>query len=939
MKKLLAFLLMITVAFASVPSVLAEGTGSDTTGTPVRPLVTAHTVDVEETNGLQPFEDFWFQYDLLTKADLSGAPGLAYTLSFSTNTRFPSENRLPAGYSPVELMEWGKYPGLNMDILHAHGFTGKGAVIAYADQVLTAHEEYDFSSIRYTDNTSEQWSMHGPTVVSMLSGKETGTAPEAELYYYAYPSAESDMANLAKCLYQLMDQNKNLPDEKKIRMVGFSNNIRPEEPNNDQLVEAVKACTESGVMVWFCGDYAVAGFVPLSDRNNFNNLYPDPRYGAGNPGLVHVPGSARTGATGSGQSDYIYWPQGGLSWTMPYMLGLYAIVLGIDPSLTQEEIRQMVVDTAFENAQGMRVIDPLNFVCAALRRVGRESEADEMLSEAVARQRYLYAVMDTAQMTETDLAAIGSYLASLTDCTPLIVDAAQFADAQGLYAAIRQDAAERGGTTTGVQIFGTSSMVPAFSVTYKVDMGEQLGIDDSGVFLTDLFYGNFRNEPSDITAEWNVMDDLADGTLDLVLAPEWPVSRLPLSAGEFPAFFEKYHSFVLETGLAQCDLVSFSSPIFAMKDSIDSFGHFLQKAAKDYKIVSIPYRLYGNKKGDYPVSYKALGDMDRKNLEKENRAGIREFVFNTHGQWNNIDHVYFKSGEEKRESFVNMDNINEVLSANPYYLDCWTCLNGWQMENNLTTTALNGRCVGMFSATQIISNNGVDWHDPPEKLGQGNFFCFYFHYLKALNEGQTRSEAFSTAQREYALGLMDNIGSGNSEAGRLQFNLYNLLVYHNFGVQEPNRAAVAMFSSVGLINQSASSIEKIRPYSESGTRAPYRKATSDGNPVGSPRDVRYSVLDHPNTCDLQVASFTEQDLDNGQVRYTVRFTANSGLNIFVFNPPDASLVGLSFQGPSGPDPMEIVYDLDPIEHPELKEITISFYYSDDDRTFLYYHLK
>ena len=55
--------------------------------------------------------------------------------------------------------------------------------------------------------------------------------------------------------------------------------------------------------------------------------------------------------------------------------------------------------------------------------------------------------------------------------------------------------------------------------------------------------------------------------------------------------------------------------------------------------------------------------------------------------------------------------------------------------------------------------------------------------------------------------------------------------------------------------------------------------------------------------------------------------------------PDAGLVGLPFQGPSGPEPAEIVYDLDPLENPELKEITISFYYSDDDRIFLYYRLK
>ncbi len=268
-------------------------------------------------------------------------------------------------------------------------------------------------------------------------------------------------------------------------MVGFSNNIRPEVPNNDQLVEAVKACEEAGIMVWFCGDYAIAAIIPFSGRNNFNNLYPDPPYGIHVPELVHVPTSGVTGANNDQKNSYIYWAQGGLSWTMPYILGLYTIALQVDPSLTKEEIRRLVVETACENAQGIRIVDPLHFICAVLQRVGREVEAEEMLSEAAARTRFLYAVMDTAQMTAEDLKAIGKYLGSMTDCTPLIADASSFADAPALYAALREDAEKRGGTVGGIQIFGTPEMVPSFGIEYKADMGEN-GIHQSGTMLTDF---------------------------------------------------------------------------------------------------------------------------------------------------------------------------------------------------------------------------------------------------------------------------------------------------------------------------------------------------------------------------------------------------------------------------------------------------------------------
>ena len=39
-----------------------------------------------------------------------------------------------------ELLEWGKYPGLNVDILHKYGFTGKGNGIQIRDNKITKHD-------------------------------------------------------------------------------------------------------------------------------------------------------------------------------------------------------------------------------------------------------------------------------------------------------------------------------------------------------------------------------------------------------------------------------------------------------------------------------------------------------------------------------------------------------------------------------------------------------------------------------------------------------------------------------------------------------------------------------------------------------------------------------------------------------------------------------
>ena len=72
-----------------------------------------------------------------------------------------------------------------MDVLHEHGFTGKGAVIAYVDMPFAQHEQFADANVHYVDNSGTEPEPHGTTVLSMLVGKDIGTAPEAEVYFYA----------------------------------------------------------------------------------------------------------------------------------------------------------------------------------------------------------------------------------------------------------------------------------------------------------------------------------------------------------------------------------------------------------------------------------------------------------------------------------------------------------------------------------------------------------------------------------------------------------------------------------------------------------------------------------------------------------------------------------------------------------------------------------
>ena len=918
-RRTLALLLALLIALPGFAVCADDGAPEEQPA--IYPLQVIRTpAELEAVDGAQPYEEVWMNGQI--SADLFGHLGLAYSLNFSSRIQF--RGSLPAGYDPEKLIEWGKYPGLNVDILHAHGFTGKGAVVAYVDQPLPAHEQYDRETLHYQNNAEQNHSMHGPAVMSLLTGKDIGTAPEAEVYFYGHSTWKADQVTHVECLHQIIEQNKSLPEARKIRMVGFSDNIDDTEQNADAFRAAVKECEDAGIMVWFCGEYGAFTFTPTADKNSFRSVSPAHWWKDSVPQLVLVPESGRTTASQDGYSQYTYWSEGGLSWTMPYMLGLYAIAIEIDPALTQDELRTLVTTTAHISDNDLPIVDPVAFVSAVLRRVGRDQEAQAMEDEVKARTKYLYAVMDTAAMSEEDLTAVGSYLAAVTDATVLVADAGRFADVSELYTALRDDAQARGGTVAGVQIFGTADMVPAFDIRYKVQMnGEE---DDMGTLLTDLFYGSFENDPAVLTSGYSVMDHFAQG-LDVDLTPRWPVARLPLMKGEFAPFFEKYKAFALDTGLARLDLVNFSNPIFDMKDSVDSMGRFLLRADTEFKLMDAPYRLYGNLRGQYPVTYPVLGGFEPENLTAENQKGPAEFLINSHGQRDNIDKAFFVDGEEQRESLVNSDSINAVLGENPYYLDVWTCHNGDGMEDNLTTAALNGQCVGMFSATHILSNNGIFWDVSLSDMAKSNPFYFFYHYLKALHEGQTRSRAFFTAQRAYAQALLAHSRTAANTDG-YQFNLYNLLAYHNFGVLEPNAACLALYDCQGIISRS----QQIRS-------ALIRRNMTAGQPQGEAWAVNYDVSDGLLVSGpMTVHGVTAQPLDNGYTRFTLSYTLPHRMNVFVFDPPNAETIQISAQSKGSDQPEELVFDLEDSVWKSLGFVNVSFYQSDDDRCFVGLHL-
>lgn len=284
----------------------------------------------------------------------------------------------------AQVLEAGKNPGLGVRELHAQGITGQGVNVAIIDQhLLLDHPEYADSVADYYDSgcgpdAEGYGSMHAPAVMSILAGNTLGVAPDAKVYFAAAPSWEMDSAYFADCLYWIMEQNKSLPENEKIRLVSVS--AAPQDgwfENGDQWTEAVAAAQAEGILVLDCRDIdpntgfvfaayydpenpedvtaCQPGFPNNSDRNFADAMWED---------VIFAPTSYRTSARGYLEGDYYYGYDsiGGQSWAVPYVAGVLALGWQVNPSLDAGTMKDLLYQSCYINSNGNHIINPCAFI-------------------------------------------------------------------------------------------------------------------------------------------------------------------------------------------------------------------------------------------------------------------------------------------------------------------------------------------------------------------------------------------------------------------------------------------------------------------------------------------------------------------------------------------------------------------------------------------------
>jgi hypothetical protein len=294
---------------------------------------------------------------------------------FDSKTNWPKS--LPDGFNPDSIMEIGKNPGLNVRKLHKVGITGKGVGIAILDQdLLVDHSEYKdqlrmYEEIHAPRNGRAQ--MHGAAVASIAVGKTVGTAPDADLYYIS--SSDGTLFNLikyklfnnrdinpkwrVKSIYRVLEINRTLPPDKKIRVLSISfgsdrrNFLKAIEDAGKEGLFVISSSLSKTHNLRFNG----LGRDCLTDPDNILSYFPGSfwsNYFYNNPdkynndSTLMIPMDSRCTASQSGINSYVFYSNGGWSWSIPYVAGLYALACQVKPSVTPQEFWKKALETGDE---------------------------------------------------------------------------------------------------------------------------------------------------------------------------------------------------------------------------------------------------------------------------------------------------------------------------------------------------------------------------------------------------------------------------------------------------------------------------------------------------------------------------------------------------------------------------------------------------------------
>ncbi|MDD4295782.1 MAG: S8/S53 family peptidase [Ruminiclostridium sp.] len=288
---------------------------------------------------------------------------------FDSLTIWPKE--LPTGFNPNSIMNNGKNPGLSINKLHEAGINGNGVGIAVIDlPPLVNHNEYKENIVFYEEIhiAQETASMHGTATASIAVGKTVGVAPGSNLYFIGVNLEDKTLYGksinyiyLAQAIERIIQINNGLPSWRKIRVISVSIGLIESRSGFKRLMDVIQNANNHGIFVITTSlekQYKILLMgldrAPLSDPNTISSYKPGIFWSnafytqedwINNYPKILTPMDSRTVASSTGENDYYFCRNGGLSFTVPYLSGLYALACQVNPQITPEYFLKKILET------------------------------------------------------------------------------------------------------------------------------------------------------------------------------------------------------------------------------------------------------------------------------------------------------------------------------------------------------------------------------------------------------------------------------------------------------------------------------------------------------------------------------------------------------------------------------------------------------------------
>ena len=305
-------------------------------------------------------------WEILPDLDWSNSREVFKYLAFDDKTfSKTSKEHLPKWFKPKEIFEKGKSIGLWIDDVHKMWYTGKWVSVAICDWQLKPHKDIktkEYIVEHNASNTPEYF--HASAVSSILAWKQTGIAPDSDLYFFAEKQNKEEeywWDDLKVALNQILTKNESLPDNEKIRVVSISGPLYWEG-----IKDYVKALNESWVRVlsseeFFKNFCYLQKIDPMWDVNDLTN-YKIPRMFIEQmkwhtkediEKQIFIPSWGRTIAAPETESSYRYDYQASASWSIPVLAWYYALACQANPGITPVDF----INIAKEEAEKIKLSD------------------------------------------------------------------------------------------------------------------------------------------------------------------------------------------------------------------------------------------------------------------------------------------------------------------------------------------------------------------------------------------------------------------------------------------------------------------------------------------------------------------------------------------------------------------------------------------------------